>query len=158
MHTLLICSAISLPIADILCFASSILHALHVVIGTWLRFYAEADSQMLQLHDSSNCLQVGDFWYKRFPKSGSRMYQPSLELFPNAKKVLDVQDLVILQFPSIKGSHWPSQVDQVIAFVQSVSAIHLNGCVHADIRLSNVIFTLVCLFCLIHLLNQARMN
>lgn len=125
------------------------LHALNVLISSWVSYFfpfVQTEKPFrLSVIAHLNCLKVSDFWYKRFSSSSTaaRQYHLSLSQIDGARIVFHNELVTIIRYPSISGSHRFSSLSQVIRLVQVVMDLHRKGIVHGDIRLANIICSVV---------------
>ncbi len=65
----------------------------------------------------------------------------SVLFIPDCEKVISAQDLVVISYPRLEGSHTAHTVRHFASLIASVSRLHRDGVVHGDIRASNIVFT-----------------
>ena len=56
-------------------------------------------------------------------------------------KICEANDLSVIRYPRVAGSHAPLLVGQWISVIKSVQGFHANGIVHGDLRASNIVFS-----------------
>ena len=97
--------------------------------------------------EATNTVRDGDFVYKLYDYRGrnldidsKRKTALNLKYISGASLMVDMDDVKLLQYPWIEGTHLPDSVAHACALLKELRSLHSEGVVHGDVRLSNVVF------------------
>eukprot|EP00824_Muranothrix_gubernata_P024293 TRINITY_DN698_c1_g1_i6.p1 TRINITY_DN698_c1_g1~~TRINITY_DN698_c1_g1_i6.p1 ORF type:complete len:744 (+),score=136.39 TRINITY_DN698_c1_g1_i6:197-2428(+) len=83
--------------------------------------------------------------YKLYDYQGRAVLDPrhpnlSIAEYPEGRLLVDGEDLKVLSYKLISGSHTATSTTQVADVVKHLARLHDRGYVHGDIRASNIVF------------------
>lgn len=86
--------------------------------------------------------KIFDYRNRSVKTEDRRKHELSMEFIPaGCSCVVKADDLVIIRYPFIAGTHLPSSLKQLEGVLQHLERIHDRGYVHMDIRASNLVFS-----------------
>jgi serine/threonine protein kinase len=119
------------------------------IVVAWVSLCDEliCSPQLLQLIDTNLMLHEGriykvfDYRNKETSQENRRSPQHALQLLPECRMEVNVNDLVIISYAYIPGTHHPTRIGHLTKLFQQLCYLHEEvKIVHGDIRLSNLIF------------------
>jgi serine/threonine protein kinase len=93
---------------------------------------------MVLIHDKV-VTKVFDYRNRRVEPRNKRDHLPSMQYIPSCQQVVKQEDLAIIRYPYIEGTHLPVSCKQVIGVLKHLMKVHSDGNVHMDIRASNLV-------------------
>ena len=84
-------------------------------------------------------VKVFDYRYRKVEKQQRRNHEVALK-YLHAKVVLEVEDLVVIEYPAVYGTYGARRVEQMTQVVEQLQQLHESNICHGDIRGYNVLF------------------
>jgi hypothetical protein len=84
-----------------------------------------------------------DYRGRKVDLSDRRSPDLSCKFIPGCKIMCQSTDLVVIRYPYLEGTHQPRSIGQWIALLHCVQSLHAQKIVHGDLRLSNVVFSVM---------------
>jgi Phosphotransferase enzyme family len=84
-------------------------------------------------------VKVFDYRYRKVEEQQQRNHELALK-YLKAEVLLEVNDLVVIEYPAINGTHGAKRVEQMIHVVDQLQKLHESNLCHGDIRGYNVLF------------------
>ena len=105
---------------------------------------SNSNSNIIRLNRQQNVAFTTTSVYKVFDDRmfmTQRKYKNYLKYIPDCQVVVQMTDLVILEYPRITGSHLPDNTKAVLSAMKFLANIHAQQDVHGDIKAGNILFS-----------------